>query len=726
MKVSSKSRVKILFIFFFIVLINSSGICQISGINNFQFISPVPNSEMNSPGTNIIIKFGTAYILSDDPSKNNFEVIGEKSGIHSGKIILAEEDKTILFKPDSRFDEGEIVTVKLMKTHGNKTLPDLQFKFRITEKDLNSLAKEDPANFYRQTVLEFFESSEPVIQQQYFSLMEIKDTLPADFPNIIIDVYNNPSPGNFFFTPFTSTTFSGTYLIIADNYGTPVFYRKMHTQTFDFKRQPNGFLTYFDASKAQFYVMDSSYNIIDSVSTGNGYVTDPHDLLITRNNHYLLMSYDNQHVRMDTIIDGGNPNAIVTGLIIQELDQDKNVVFQWRSWDHYQITDATYDNDLRGSYIDYVHGNAIEVDKDGSLLISCRHMDEVTKINRPTGEIIWRLGGEYCKNNQFDFYRDPVGFSHQHDIRRLANGNITVFDNGNLHDPPFSRTVEYQLDEINKKAILVWQYRNDPQTFSFAMGCMRELENKNRVIGWGWRNSPPSITEVDQSGNIALQLDLPDTMQNYRAFKFPWKTNLFYGDPDSLDFGNVVERDSLIKFLRIINNSDQNLVINDSFNRDSSFKVLSSLPIYIRPFATDSISILFAPKQPKIYSDELHLRWNSNFQRIACVVKLSGTGDSSTVYVNDDFSNFDFELNQNYPNPFNPNTRINYSIGEREFVSITVYDILGNEIATLVNEEKPPGKYEIDFNGENLSSGIYFYKLQAGSFIQTRKMILLR
>jgi hypothetical protein len=85
-----------------------------------------------------------------------------------------------------------------------------------------------------------------------------------------------------------------------------------------------------------------------------------------------------------------------------------------------------------------------------------------------------------------------------------------------------------------------------------------------------------------------------------------------------------------------------------------------------------------------------------------------------------------FSLSQNYPNPFNPATKIRYSIPQSSNVVIKVFDILGNEIETLVNEEKPTGEYEVDFNAGNLTSGIYFYKLQAGSFVQTKKMILLR
>ncbi len=85
-----------------------------------------------------------------------------------------------------------------------------------------------------------------------------------------------------------------------------------------------------------------------------------------------------------------------------------------------------------------------------------------------------------------------------------------------------------------------------------------------------------------------------------------------------------------------------------------------------------------------------------------------------------------FSLKQNYPNPFNPSTTISYSIQKEERVLLKVYDILGNEVAILVNEEKPAGNYRIQFKTASLASGIYFYKIRAGSFVQTKKMILLK
>src|SRR5690606_15701443 len=93
----------------------------------------------------------------------------------------------------------------------------------------------------------------------------------------------------------------------------------------------------------------------------------------------------------------------------------------------------------------------------------------------------------------------------------------------------------------------------------------------------------------------------------------------------------------------------------------------------------------------------------------------------------------EFRLEQNYPNPFNPSTVISYQLPVSGLVTLKIYDVLGNEVASLVNEEKPAGSNEVEFNANShsgfvrkLSSGIYFYKLQAGSFVEMKKMILLK
>lgn len=111
----------------------------------------------------------------------------------------------------------------------------------------------------------------------------------------------------------------------------------------------------------------------------------------------------------------------------------------------------------------------------------------------------------------------------------------------------------------------------------------------------------------------------------------------------------------------------------------------------------------------------------------ASAQNLFDTNFSSIEGIYDNIiSKINYNLYQNYPNPFNPSTALNYSISEQSNVSIKIYDVLGNVIFTLVNENKPKGNYKVEFNADNLSNGIYFYQMKSNEFIQTRKMLLLK
>jgi len=245
-------------------------------------------------------------------------------------------------------------------------------------------------------------------------------------------------------------------------------------------------------------------------------------------------------------------------------------------------------------------------------------MDEITKIDRQTGEIIWRWGG---KNNQFTFVNDTLHFLHQHAIRRLASGNVTLFDNGDFRYPILSRGVEYALDEQAKRATLVWQYRKTPDVYASAMGYVQRLPGGNSIIGWGATN--PTLTEVTPDGHIALELAFPTGVYSYRAFRFPW-----------------------------------------------------------RPVAT---GVKAAAGVPRSFSAE-----------------------------------------QNYPNPFNPATVIGYSIPEARNVSLVVLDILGRRVATLVSGREEAGYHTARFDGTGMGSGVYFYRLQAGSDAAVKRMLFIK
>ena len=118
--------------------------------------------------------------------------------------------------------------------------------------------------------------------------------------------------------------------------------------------------------------------------------------------------------------------------------------------------------------------------------------------------------------------------------------------------------------------------------------------------------------------------------------------------------------------------------------------------------------------------DVLSASFNDN--KIAWYENLSPVG----IDGNSNETPIEFRLSQNYPNPFNPTTVIKYQIPELGFITLKVYDVMGNEIATLVNKVEDPGYYEVNFNASNLASGVYFYRLIAGSFVSTRKMLLLK
>ena len=126
------------------------------------------------------------------------------------------------------------------------------------------------------------------------------------------------------------------------------------------------------------------------------------------------------------------------------------------------------------------------------------------------------------------------------------------------------------------------------------------------------------------------------------------------------------------------------------------------------------------------YEAEYKIRakdYNSHYSEYSSVVSITfGHFSKSNTFV----TNYEYVLYQNYPNPFNPSTTINYSIKSAGLVTLKVYDILGTEVATLVNERKEPGNYDVTFNAANLPSGIYVYMLISGNFLDSKKLILAK
>jgi len=294
----------------------------------------------------------------------------------------------------------------------------------------------------------------------------------------------------------------------------------MDSNLADFKPQPRNRFSYFNQKDNRFYLLDQYFNIIDTIVAANGYLTDIHELLITDDNHFILMGDEIRTIDMSVIVPSGKVDANVMGTVIQEMDSTKNLIFEWKSLDHLPVIDCK-GQDLTAQNIDYIHTNSLCIESDTTLIMSNRHLNELTKISRTTGNVIWRMGLN-SENNQFTFPNDSMGFSYQHHARLLPNGNITLFDNGNFRKDgvKFSRACEYKIDELNKTATLVWQYRNTPDNISSAMGSVQRLDNGNTLIDWG--ASYPNVTEVDSVGNKVFEMSFPTTsnIYTYRALKY--------------------------------------------------------------------------------------------------------------------------------------------------------------------------------------------------------------
>ncbi len=503
----------------FIFLFVSGAACTVSLTPGAapQYYSPLQNAQYVSTGTTIAVRFGP--VLSPaNLADLGFQVSGSKSGLHSGQTILADDHQTVIFKPSSLFTAGERVQVNVRGLDlGNGV------RFRPLSYSFDVAANQQPGGIPPGTP----PANPPTSAFPNFL------TLPQDIPHFTMASQVPDAPeGDIFVAPFYWTGAKvGSYLLILTQQGQLVYYQSMADQLagFDFKVQPNGQLTYFSQKDAKFYVMDSHYHIVNTYQAEDGYTADLHDLQLLPNGNALLMIYDTETVDMSRVVSGGQKNAAVTGLVIQEQDPDKNVIFEWRSWDHFAFTDSTAS--LTAAQIDLVHGNALAPANDGNLLLSSRNLSEITKINLQTGAVMWRFGG---KANQFQFMNGQP-FAFQHDVRQLPNGDITVFDNqGTTQNPAPSQAIEYKLDEVNKTATVVWNFTHSPVVFGTYMGNTQRLPDGNTFMSWGAPYTHGnygyySMTEVTPQNQTILDFVFDQPYVSYRAFLFPW-----HGAPDTL------------------------------------------------------------------------------------------------------------------------------------------------------------------------------------------------
>ena len=342
----------------------------------------------------------------------------------------------------------------------------------------------------------------------FFSFISLFSS--AQWPKYDVTVYDASSTEGYYFLS------TGPDMIIMDNIGSPVFYRHGRP-CLHFTMQPNGIMTYADTR--QVYFMDSTFTVFDSISCKNNYDTDSHDFRIMPNGHFLLLGAETIKTDLShyNFTNGkGSDTANIRYAVIQEQDANRNVVFEWHAKDYFNFDDADTSFFHLSAFGDIMHSNALELDHDGNLLLCSRNLNEVTKINRTDGSIMWHFGG---KRNQFKFVNCPVPFYGQHDIRRINNGHVTLYDNGINIVSHGARAMEFDLDEKNKIAILKWSYTYDPAKYSEGKGNVQRLKNSNTLINFGGLgNDNICFAVVDSNGKKLSQVN---NIHSNRVTNFP-------------------------------------------------------------------------------------------------------------------------------------------------------------------------------------------------------------
>ena len=348
--------------------------------------------------------------------------------------------------------------------------------------------------------------------------------VPSNFPTLVISSNGPVAPGDFIGSLGAKGSATNTYNVALDNGGNPLswlrFTNVWRTVT------PCGLIP---ESGTSWLLRDESFTVVNTYPGGDG-----HDFKLLPNGDALILNNENWPVDMSLYVPGGRPDAVLSSLVFTEVDATKQVVFQWRARDHLAITDSLDFNTLAS--VDWTHVNAIAMDPlDNNYLISLRGFCQIIKVSRTTGDVIWRLGG---KSGNFTFINEhpenaPYYFIGQHNVHRLANGDIIFFDNGSLQNQgplpgrTYSRAVEYALDEVHMTATLVWEYRHTPDLLNPTEGIVERFSNGNTLIGWvsaAAQGTAPILTEVNAAGQVMFEMSAPGFKSQSMLTKKVWNS----------------------------------------------------------------------------------------------------------------------------------------------------------------------------------------------------------
>ncbi len=380
-----------------------------------------------------------------------------------------------------------------------------------------------------------FTASVPLAENQEFSFSLDDGTttsdyhvrcLPADFP---IWEYEGLRPASHGFYIVTPTLGAGAarYAVIFDNHGVPVWWdTEDPAPPSDAKVLPDGTVAWW--SNTAPHGDDYEIHGLDGTLLKNFYAatgrTDSHEFQETPNGNYLLISYQpREHVDLTPY--GGVPDDSVTDAVIEELSPSNEPLWSWSTQGHIGLaeTGRWWPTALLSTPRDIVHMNAVEPVGNDAILISLRHTDAVYKIDKTTGEVVWKLGGTWTPKS-LTLKGDPEGaypLGGQHDVRVQTVGpsamTITIHDNRtNLPGAP--RAVRYEINETAHTATLVEEVTDPEVPSSFCCGSARRSADGSWLFSWGGRSL---VTEFNPAGERTFRLGFGGIAFSYRAVAAP-------------------------------------------------------------------------------------------------------------------------------------------------------------------------------------------------------------
>ena len=352
--------------------------------------------------------------------------------------------------------------------------------------------------------------------------------LPQDFPKWDATRSGTPQAAAYVVTPIGHQ--SKGYVAIFDNRAVPIWWRYSGSYgPWDAKPLAGGTIAWthylggpFGAPGAAGYEEHQLGGKLVRRYLTIGAPTDTHELRQLPNGDVLLISYV-PRTGVDLRAYGGPASAKVYDGLIQQVDRSGKVVWSWSSKDHIALPETgrwyapiTHDQNRKSDpskrYWDLVHLNSVEPDGDG-FIVSARHLDAVFRIDKTTGQVVWKLGGTTTATS-LTVKDDPLGGPHgQHDARRYGDGTVTVFDNETLRNSP-PRDLRYRIDIATRTATLVESHQDSRVPESVFGGSARKLPGGDWVTYWG---GSTLVTETTATGKPRLAIDFHSDRWGYRA-----------------------------------------------------------------------------------------------------------------------------------------------------------------------------------------------------------------